>query len=84
MTDKNLFNMSFAGNIRQAQDIKSVLKAAKELKDLKNVKWIFLGDGKALEELKLLLKNMIFLIMFFPRPCPLSDIPVLLNRQMLS
>lgn len=79
--DKNLFNIVFAGNIGQAQDIKSVLKAAKELKDLKNVKWIFLGDGRALEELKLLSKKYDILDnVSFPGRVPLSDIPVLLNQ----
>ena len=79
--DKNLFNIVFAGNIGQAQDIKSVLKAAKRLKDLKNVKWIFLGDGRALEELKLLSKKYDILDnVSFPGRVPLSDIPVLLNQ----
>ena len=71
----------FAGNIGQAQDFKSVLKAARELKHLKHVKWIFLGDGRALDESKLLSRKYDILNnVSFPGRVPLSDVPVLLNQ----
>ena len=79
--DKNSFNIVFARNIGQAQDFKSVLKAARELKHLKHVKWIFLGDGRALDESKLLSRKYDILNnVSFPGRVPLSDVPVLLNQ----
>ena len=58
-----------------------MLKAARELKHLKHVKWIFLGDGRAQMNQNYYQENMIFLIMLsFPGRVPLSDVPVLLNQ----
>lgn len=79
--EKDSFNIVFAGNIGQAQDFESVLKAARELKDLKHIKWIFLGDGRALDESRLLSKKyQLFDNVSFPGRVPLSNIPILLNQ----
>ena len=79
--DKNSFNIVFAGNIGEAQDFESVLKAARELKDLKHVKWIFLGDGRALDKSKLLSRKYDILDnVSFPGRVPLSDVPFLLDQ----
>jgi colanic acid biosynthesis glycosyl transferase WcaI len=40
------FIVLFAGNIGEAQDIETILEAAEKLRDHKNIKWIFLGDGR--------------------------------------
>ncbi|MBN1413047.1 MAG: glycosyltransferase family 4 protein [Spirochaetales bacterium] len=40
------FRIMFAGNIGEAQDFDSVLKAAELLKDYKDIKWIIVGDGR--------------------------------------
>ena len=43
---KNSFKILFAGNIGEAQDFPSILKAAKFLKDDRNIQWIILGAGR--------------------------------------
>ncbi len=40
------FKVLFAGNIGEAQDMSSILKAAKELKNFKNIHFIIVGDGR--------------------------------------
>ena len=58
-----------------------MLKAARELKDLKHIKWVFLGDGRALDESRLLSKkDQLFDNVSFPGRVPLSNIPILLNQ----
>ena len=78
--DKNSFNIVFAGNIGQAQDFQSVLKAARD-KEFKDIKWTFLGDGRALNESKLLSKDYDILNnVSFPGRVPLSDVAGLINQ----
>jgi glycosyltransferase involved in cell wall biosynthesis len=43
---KESFKVMFAGNIGEAQDFPSVLKAAKFLKKNKNIQWLILGGGR--------------------------------------
>jgi len=40
------FIILFAGNIGEAQDIETIIEAAEKLQGNKNIKWIFLGDGR--------------------------------------
>lgn len=55
---KKNFNIMFTGNIGQAQDFDSVIKAAKILKRYKYIKWIVVGSGRYKENLKdLIIKN---------------------------
>lgn len=42
---KSHFKIMFAGNIGEAQDFESILKAIYNLKEHKKIKWIFVGDG---------------------------------------
>ena len=49
--DQN-FNILFAGNIADAQDIPAILNTAKRLKDKNHIKWIFIGDGRRFEWFK--------------------------------
>lgn len=42
----NGFKVLFAGNIGEAQDMSSLLEAAKELKNKKNIHFIIVGDGR--------------------------------------
>ncbi len=48
----DLFNVVFAGNIGEAQDIPAVLDAAEKLKDDHRVRWIIIGDGRKFEWLQ--------------------------------
>ena len=43
---KNSFKIMFAGNIGEAQDFNSILKAANKLKNNENIHWIIIGDGR--------------------------------------
>ena len=40
------FVIMFAGNLGEAQDLENVLKAAELTKKNKNIKWVFVGDGR--------------------------------------
>lgn len=40
------FVIMFAGNLGEAQDLETVLKAAKLTKGNNNIKWVFVGDGR--------------------------------------
>lgn len=44
MGDK--FNVLFAGNIGDAQDFPTILKAAENLRDRSDIRWIIVGDGR--------------------------------------
>jgi colanic acid biosynthesis glycosyl transferase WcaI len=41
------FCIMFAGNIGEAQDFETILKAAKILETYKDINWVILGDGRA-------------------------------------
>lgn len=41
------FKVMFAGNVGAAQDIESIIKAANETKDVPEIKYIIVGDGRA-------------------------------------
>ena len=43
---KESLKIMFAGNIGEAQDFPSILEAAKQLKEEKDVQWIILGGGR--------------------------------------
>lgn len=67
----NGFKVMFAGNIGEAQDLEHIMKAALELREHKNIKFIFVGDGRKmpfvrefLEEYKL--QETVHLIGRFP------------------
>lgn len=44
-----LFNVLFAGNIGEAQDMPAVLDAAQYLKTNARIRWLIVGDGRRLE-----------------------------------
>lgn len=46
------FNVVFAGNIGEAQDMSAVLDAAERLKDNPGIRWIIVGDGRKFEWLQ--------------------------------
>lgn len=66
LIDKKNFNIMFTGNVGEAQDFNSIVKAAKILKK-QNIKWIIVGTGRFMKELKFLIlrekieRNFIFL-----------------------
>lgn len=46
------FDILFAGNIGEAQDIPAILDAAEHLKDKQNIRWLIVGDGRKSEWLR--------------------------------
>ena len=44
---KGSFNVMFAGNIGEAQDFSSILNAAEQLKNNRDIRWLVVGDGCA-------------------------------------
>lgn len=48
----DLFNILFAGNIGEAQDMPAVLDAAEALRHNDRVRWLIVGDGRKLEWLR--------------------------------
>lgn len=50
--ERNAFNVVFAGNIGEAQDMPAVLDAAERLKDNPAIRWIIVGDGRKSEWLE--------------------------------
>ncbi|WP_411812269.1 glycosyltransferase family 4 protein [Chryseobacterium scophthalmum] len=46
------FKVMFAGNIGEAQDLDSIMKAALELKDEKHIQFILVGDGRKMPFVK--------------------------------
>jgi len=49
---RNHFTIMFAGNIGESQDLSSVLDAAEAVRDLENVRWLIVGDGRAADSLR--------------------------------
>ena len=41
------FKVMFAGNIGVAQDVESIVKAANETRNIPEIKWVIVGDGRA-------------------------------------
>ena len=46
---QSVFNVLFAGNIGEAQDLPAVLAAAESLKDNADIRWLIVGDGRKSE-----------------------------------
>ena len=46
------FKVMFAGNIGDSQDMPSVLEAAEAVRDLEQVRWLIVGEGRAAEALR--------------------------------
>ncbi|WP_306592097.1 glycosyltransferase family 4 protein [Geothrix sp. 21YS21S-4] len=49
---KNTFNVMFTGNIGEAQDFPTILKAVEILKEHGDIRWLIVGDGRAASFLK--------------------------------
>ncbi|QTN24248.1 glycosyltransferase family 4 protein [Rhizobacter sp. AJA081-3] len=46
------FNVMFAGNIGEAQDFPSILAAATSMKHRKDIRWLIVGDSRAMGEVR--------------------------------
>ena len=54
----DLFNIVFAGNIGEAQDMQAVLDSAIELKNDTQIRWLIVGDGRKSDWLATQVKNL--------------------------
>lgn len=75
------FKVVFTGNIGEAQDFDSILKAAELTKELEDIKWIIIGDGRkrSYVEKKIVelgIANTFFLLGRYP----LETMPTFLNK----
>lgn len=48
----DMFNVVFAGNIGDAQDMPSILRAAEALRNDSSIRWLVIGDGRKYEWMK--------------------------------
>lgn len=49
---RQTFNVMFAGNIGEAQDMPSVLDAAECTRDIDDLRWLIVGEGRAADDLR--------------------------------
>lgn len=72
------FKIVFAGNIGEAQDFESLIKAASLTKEYTDIKWVFVGNGRkkhwVQEQIKL---KKLEKTVFLPGSFPLEDMPTL-------
>lgn len=52
------FIVMFAGNIGEAQDFESIVKAAELTKGIPDIKWVFVGDGRKKEYVEKKIKKL--------------------------
>ncbi len=74
------FIILFAGNIGEAQNLDAVIESAKLLKTEKQIKFVFIGDGRRKEHLMNLVKEYeLEETVFFPGRFPIETMPVFMN-----
>ena len=77
---ENDFILLFAGNIGEAQNLDAVLEAAKLLKEQKNIKFVFVGDGRRKEFLEQFTnENDLLETVSFLGRYPITTMPVFMN-----
>ena len=70
------FHVMFAGNVGKAQDVDSMIKAAKETQNIIEIKWIIVGDGRAREEVEAQAKQLgLTNTVFFLGRHPMEQMP---------
>lgn len=74
------FIILFAGNIGEAQNLDAVIEAAKLLKTEKQIKFVFVGDGRRKEHLMNLVKQYeLDETVYFPGRFPIETMPVFMK-----
>ncbi len=67
-------DLMFAGNIGSAQSVDTIIKAAALCKDISNLRWHILGDGKEFDNCKKLAKELDAPVIFHGRK-PIEEMP---------
>lgn len=74
------FILLFAGNIGEAQNLDAIVEAAKLLKDEKNIKFVFVGDGRRKENLEYFSKeNGLNETVYFLGRYPIETMPIFMS-----
>jgi len=73
--EKDGVHLVFAGNIGHMQSVETIIYAANELKQAKNIYWHIVGDGSAKEENEDLAKRLELKNVIFHGKYPLSEMP---------
>ena len=68
-------DLMFAGNIGKAQSIETIIMAANECRDIKNLYWHIVGEGSELDNIKKLVKKLGLPSIVFHGRKPLSEMP---------
>lgn len=70
------FKIVFAGNIGEAQDFESLIKAASLTKEFPDIKWVFVGDGRKKPWVQDQIKfQKLEKTVFLPGLFPIEDMP---------
>ncbi|ABC78474.1 glycosyltransferase family 4 protein [Syntrophus aciditrophicus] len=72
------FVVTYAGALGMANDIPTVLRAADRLRDLENIRFLFVGDGKERQNLESMAEEMNLPNVIFAGSRPKSDMPDIL------
>lgn len=67
-------DLMFAGNIGSAQSVDTIIRAAALCKDISNLRWHIVGDGKELDNCKKLSEELSAPVIFHGRK-PIEDMP---------
>ena len=67
-------DLMFAGNIGSAQSVDTIIKAAALCKNITNLRWHIVGDGKELDNCKKLSKELNAPVTFYGRK-PIEEMP---------
>lgn len=68
-------DLMFAGNIGKAQSIETIIMAANECRDIKNLYWHIVGEGSELDNMKKLVEKLELSSVVFHGRKPLSEMP---------
>ncbi len=75
------FKVMFAGNIGEAQDFDSIIKAAELTKKFKQIKWVVIGDGRKKKKCELLVNQLgLEDTVFFLGKHPLEKMPSMFSK----
>ncbi len=67
-------DLMFAGNVGAAQNLETVIKAAAACKDIQNLRWHIVGDGKELPHCEQMAKELAAPVIFHGRR-PIEEMP---------
>lgn len=80
--DTGNFILLFAGNLGEAQNLDAVILSAEKLKDERNLKFVFVGDGRRREHLENLAKEkQLSGSVFFLGRHPIETMPVFMQKS---